>query len=479
MNNPKTIIIPLFFILSFAFITLAQTLRVENSNSAGQTPVSNPGQQQNDPNNVQKDTAKVNCSNIDAGSIIVVADTSPSVKNQLAAIKARGKEIISLAPPCVRLGVVSINWEAIKEQFDDKAEAGKFIDSLTVGGKYTDLNRGNDAALSLLPTSGKSVIAFMTDGKATVPSTFKNKESFIEILRREYSDRPNVRVFVLNVKGKPLAQSETLPANVTIIPISDWQAAKLVITETLAPQIKQQFITPKTTDNQSSSEEPKNREEARTNNSLLLISAGLIALAAFVAILIVWRKRRSRYQASQEILLNDQPENVLRDEDLQQPPIQEPTPEPVLMVEAVSKKGGQYAIPPLRSFINVNARLAVGGSRLLAEMYLGELCQSQTIEISFDGKVAGVIRLRPSDGEALDVVLLNEQSAPKSFLLNPSEPNQLLVGTYELKFTFTDESMIKLFDTSHRTNPIMLGINQIATQSEESRLPRRRVRSGF
>ncbi|HLM62284.1 MAG TPA: hypothetical protein VK308_15890 [Pyrinomonadaceae bacterium] len=478
MNNAKAMTFTLFFTFFFASFATAQTSPVLNSNAALQAQTSDRERQDNAANTAHNNNADTNCDNVEAGALIVVADTSPSVKNQLAEIKSRGKEILAFASPCVRFGVVSINWEAVKKSFADKAEADKFIDSLTVSGQYTDLNRGNDAALSLLPSSGKSVIAFMTDGKATVPSTFKNKESFIEILRREYGARPNVRVFVLNVKGEPMAQGETLPANVTIIPIADWQAARTVIAETLAPEIKQQLAIQKTPDNSVSTEEPKGVEESWTSNKLIFAAVGAVALVALAAILIVWRKRRNRLAASQEILLSDQPENILRDEDLQPTRAPEPAPESVLMVEAVNKKDGQFAISPLRGFINLNERLIVGGSRLLAGMHLAELCQSQTLEISFDGKAAGVIRLRPSDGESLDAVLVNEQPAPKSFLLIPNEPHQLTVGGYELRLVITDESMIELFDTSQRTSSLMLGNNEGVAQNEP-KLARRRVRSSL
>lgn len=476
MKKEKAMIITLFFTLLLASFGPAQTSPIQNNNVSVQNQTSDQQLQGNTAKTALNSNNEVNCNNVEAGGLIVVADTSPSVKDQLPAIKSRGKEILALAPLCVRLGVVSINWEAVKKPFADKAEADKFIDSLTVGGQYTDLNRGNDAALSLLPLSGKSVIAFMTDGKATVPSTFKSKESFIEILRREYSTRPNVQVFVLNVKGKPLAQGETLPNNVTIIPISDWQAARSVIAETLAPQIKQQLETQKTPDNVALPEELKKIEESQTKNNLIYIAGGAIAIAAIGLIFAVRRRRRNRLQESQEILLNDHPENILRDEDLRETPVETPAAETVLMIEAINNKVPHLAVSPLRGFLNLNERLTVGGSRLLSGLYLPELCQSQVLEVVFDGKSTGINRLRPNDGESLDVVLLNGQNAPISFLLNPNEPNQLTIGGYELRFALTDESMIELFDTSQRANPIML-INNEGTDQKENRLPRRRVRS--
>lgn len=480
MNTARAMIISLFFSFIFAIalfdITPAQT--VQKSNIQPLPAVSE--HQENTGNTAaQINNLETDCTKIEPGAIILVADTSPSVKNQLNEIKLRGKEILAIAPPCTRFGIVSINWEAIKKTFADKTEAENFLDSLTVGGKYTDLNRGIDAALSLLPSSGKSVVVFMTDGKATVPATFKNKESFIEVLRREYSARPEVKVFVLNVKGEPLAKGETLPPNVTIIPISDWQAARSVIAETLAPQIKQQLAAPPTPNNPTRTEESNQPEKTAVfNKNLILISGAIIAVAALVGLFIFLRVRRNRLRKQEENLLSEQPENILRDEDLQKPVAEETVPEAVLMIEAINVKNenGHFAISPQRSFLHIKERLTIGGSRLLAGMYLESLNQSQTLEISFDGKIAGVVRLRPDAGESLDAVILNGQNAPKCFLLNPNEPNQLLVGAYELKFTLADESVIELFDTSQRTRPSMLGSNPVVTGTEQ-RLPRRRLRS--
>ena len=147
--------------------------------------------------------------------------------------------------------------------------------------------------------------------------------------------------------------------------------------------------------------------------------------------------------------------------------------------------------------VAAGARLVEFGGWEMPLQYQGLVAEHKAVrsqagmfDVSHMGKFAiagvGVLetlnKLVPSNlgrlkvGQALYTVLLNEQNAPKSFLLVPNEPNQLLIGGYELIFALTDESMIDLFDTSQRTAPAMLVNSQTVAQIEPM-LRRRRVRS--
>jgi len=381
-------------------------------------------------------------------ALVIVADTSPSVKRQLDEIKARGRELVAAAPLETRVGIVGINWEASKKLFASALEANEFINSLTTGGKYTDLNRGNDAAMSLLQeaASRRAVVVFLTDGELEVPTGFTNRETFIEMLRREYTARPDVRVFVLNVKGKPLTGSETLPPNVTAISLADWQAAREIIAESLAPQIRAQLAPLPQPTATSMPEVTTSQTTPNRIRTLIYVTVGFIAIGAISFYLWLSRRRR-RVEGESETV---EPENILREEDLT--PVVEPDtkPEPLLILRAAQRDDAMKSFASSHAVLRAGERLIIGKSKHLSGFALPELKQSQTLEIAFDGVKTEVFRLRPSAGEMLDTTRVDDADAPIRFA--PRVGERIDVGVYEIELLLADEDTLSLYDTLPRTD---------------------------
>lgn len=388
----------------------------------------------------------------DEGSaLVVVPDTSGSVRRLLGEIKLRSKEIVAVAPPGTRIGVVGINWEASKGLFADPSSAGEFIDRLTTGGRYTDLGRGNDAAMSLLQEAGakRAVVAFLTDGELEVPAGFKNRETFIEMLKREYSARPDVRVFVLNVRRTPLAGSDTLPPNVSVIPLSDWQSARNIIAESLAPQIRAQLEQPPPPPAPVGSGAVTPQGSPGRSLTPVYVAVGLLVAGLSLFLALHWRRRRGAEPKPKAA----EPENLLREEELT--PEAEPSAkaEPVLILSAAPSGRADRAAAQ-RAVLRAGERLTLGKSRHLSGLALPELNQSQTLELAFDGESIEAFRLSPAAGESLDQVRLDKGNAPIHF--SPCDGERISVGSYEVELLLADEGALSVYDTTRRTLSVNL-----------------------
>lgn len=452
MKKIKVLICAVIIVTNLFIYADAQNNAVSQTNSVAKSKLTN------NPDN----TTTVAATPAEVTALIAVADTSPSVKKQLGDIKQRAKELISIAPAGTRIGIVGINWEATKKLFKDASSAEKMVDLLTVGGGYTDLGRGNDAGLSLVQEAGASraAIVFLTDGKATVPATFKNRETFIEMLRREYASRPNIRVFVLNVKGDPLPADANLPPNVTFVAAKDWISAREVIAKELAPQIKTQLAPEKKseTPNSSATPAPVNNDEQSGFAWGLATLVGLALTAIVILPLYFWFVRERGLPV--EPTEFGEPENILREEDISSATLRSTASvEAVLILQASRKassdvKNSRRTIP-LRAFVHAGERLIIGNSRFTAGFELPGLKQSQVLEIAFDGSQTTAFRLRPANGESLETVTLNTgENAPAKFELSQNEI--LRVGDFEIELLIADENVVDLIATSPRTRETMI-----------------------
>ncbi|MEA2173831.1 MAG: hypothetical protein QOD00_1423 [Blastocatellia bacterium] len=391
----------------------------------------------------------------ESSALIVVADTSGSVRRVLGEIKSRGKEIVASAPAGTRIGVVGINWEASKGLFADPSSASEFIDRLTTGGRYTDLGRGNDAAMSLLQEAGakRSVVVFLTDGELQVPAGFKNRETFTAMLKREYSARPDVHVFVLNVRSTPLAGSDTLPQNVTVMPLKDWQSARGIVAESLAPQIRAQLVPPQAPQPPAPETTVSQSSHGRNLRPVYAVAGLLVAVAA-AAMFLVRRRRRRGVEGVEPEPKAAEPENVLREEDLTPFVESSSKPEPVLILSATPSDRSARA-DSSRAFLRAGERLIIGKSRHLSALVLPELSQSQTLELAFDGENVEAFRLSPAAGEPLDQVRLEGGNAPIRFSWGDGE--RISVGLYEVEMLLADENAMSAFDTNRRTESVIVG----------------------
>jgi hypothetical protein len=375
--------------------------------------------------------------------LMVVIDTSPSVRNKLPQIRAVGKRLVQIAPDGIPVGVVGIDSQAKKKLCVRSLDADEFIDSLTAGGRFTDLGRGTDAVLSLLQETSatRAAVVYLTDGELVVPKDFRDRANFTQVLKREFTPRPGIQVFVINVKGKTLPDSESLPPNVTVISLSDWQSVQKEIEKDLAAKIGQQ-LRPVPVASVSAPERIglEHQPALWKTSRILMVTIGLLALA--IAGAAVMRRRKRRNAAAIKV---ERPDNAMRAEDLDSPSrVVTAPPEPVLMLEAGLKDDRSHGGPFRRAYLRSGEKLIIGGSDF-ANLCLEGLEQSQTVELLFDGEVLRGFRLRPDRPGSVDEVLVDGREAQISFVLKSG--SQMILGRYRLDPVVIDEASVTLFDT--------------------------------
>lgn len=369
--------------------------------------------------------------------LIPVIDSSPSVRSYWSQMRRAAKEIIQDAPDQTSFAVVGIDAEAVKSQVfapSRKAEALAFIDGLKIGGTFTDLWRGSDAALALIQQANPSscVLVFLTDGRLTVPKSFRNKSSFFDLLRREFVSRRNITVLVVNVGGDKSAERESLPPNVKIVSLKSADELRASIERILTPTIKQTLaVEPPTVQAAATLRAP-----ARRNYGYLMGAIGA-TLLLIIAVAVVARKRARSKERSE--ITADAPANLLRPEELA-PPEPEEIAEAVVLVtaERVDERTGRRALAQ-RSLVSAGGHIVVGNSSF-ADLILEGLKQPQALQIGFDGKAVRVCRLRPQGIGELDNVWLNQQPAPIQF--NMTDKDTVTIGSLSIKLLITTEDAV-------------------------------------
>lgn len=372
--------------------------------------------------------------------LIVILDTSPSVRIYWPEIQSSAQELIRNTPEQVAVGVVGIDAEAQKSDVFTparRAEALDFVQGLKIGGKLTDLARGTDAALALLQQANPSrcVIIYLTDGKLVVPKTFRNQGTFFDLLRREFTPRSNVEVVVVNVKGERAAQREPMPSNVRILSLQSSGELREAIARHLTPTVKEKLETVIVATPEQPEEEPMSAA-----GWLKYGLPGLILMLATVIGAMAWKRGRNRRAVATGgiVVLDQPPADVMREEDLlpSQAPAEIVAP-PVALVTATDpanrREGARRRI--LRA-----GEQAIVGVYKFAELALPGLRQARTLQLRFDGKVIRAFRLRPQLGEGLDDVKVNQASAPPDFCLG--DKDVLKVGDFILHFVITREDEV-------------------------------------
>lgn len=373
--------------------------------------------------------------------LVQIIDSSPSVRAYWKQMQQAAKDIMTSAPATASVAIVGIDAEAVKSEVFEpsrRSDAMQFVDGLKIGGRFTDLARGTDAALSLLQGANpaQSVLVFLTDGELRVPKNFRNRSTFYDLMRHEFTKRTNVTVLVVNVRGTGAAANEVLPQNVKILPLKSATELPRIIEQTLSPTINDKLT--KLTVAPTPLPKPVEQSRVASNRGYWIGGIGVAASLLAAVLLFVWRRNRGRQtkRASDEGV----PENLLRPQDLQP---QAPAPvasEPVVLLTAdgLNKKTGRR-MPPSRAIIRAGETVTIGSSRFV-ELSLEGLKQAQTLRVGFDGKVVHVDRLRPSNIGELDKVFLNQQPAPIQFKL--TEEDALTLDDFNIQLTVTTEELV-------------------------------------
>jgi len=371
--------------------------------------------------------------------LVQVIDSSPSVRAYWKKMQQAAKDIMTSAPPTASVAIVGIDAEAVKSEVFEpsrRSDAMQFVDGLKIGGRFTDLARGTDAALSLLQGANpaQSVLIFLTDGELRVPRNFRNRSTFYDLMRREFTKRTNVTVLVVNVRGTDAAANEVLPQNVKILPLKSATELPRIIEQTLSPMINDKLTVAPT----PLPKPVEQSREAASNRGYWIGGIGVAASILAAVALFVWR--RNRGHQTKRASYESTPENLLRPQDLEPQAPASVASEPVVLLTAdgFNKKTGRR-MPPSRTIIRAGETVTIGSSRFV-ELSLEGLKQAQTLRVGFDGKVVHVDRLRPASIGELDKVFLNQQPAPIQFKL--TEEDALTVEDFNLQLTVTTEELV-------------------------------------
>jgi hypothetical protein len=296
------------------------------------------------------------------------------------------------------------------------------------------LSRGTDAALALLQKAdpARGMVVYLTDGNLVVPSNFRQRGSFFELLRREFTPRTNIEVRVINVQGEQALPTEKLPANVRFIPLETAHELPGTIAEDLTPQIKKALgNAPAPVPSLAPSGPSANRLSPWLTYGL---PVALLLLATLSA-LIIRRRRQVRLAALAELngVTDEPPPDVLREQDLRASKEPLPEPEPPVALITASDEANRRS-QTRRRIVHPGEQAIVGNNRF-ADLCLPGLRQARALQLRYDGKTFKVFRLRPQTGEELDDVKLNQAVAPVEF--NVSEKDVLCVGDFRLNILLT------------------------------------------
>jgi hypothetical protein len=366
--------------------------------------------------------------------LIIVSDTSPSVSQYWDDQQRAAKALIAGAPPQVSIGVVGIDAEARKSELfapSERARAAEFIDQLRIGGRFTDLARGTDAALALLQQADpvRGMIVYLTDAVLTVPKTFRDRRDFFDLLRREFQPRENIEVVVVSVRGGPLPQTENLPRNVSIVSLQSADQLKNLVAQNLSLAIREKLKQA------AALPAPDAAAIEATGSWITYAASGLALLLALSAGAWSWRRRRAAQIDGDDAaagFLAEAPPDVMREEDLNAP---ETVPAPPIAVIFAEDAGGRRGV--VRQKVLRAGEQAVVGAAGFVEIPLAGLKQGRTLALRFDGQVVKAFRLRPSSRQEMDDVRFNQQTAPVEFVLG--EKDALKVGAFNLSLVVTEE----------------------------------------
>lgn len=379
--------------------------------------------------------------------VVGIVDTSPSMKQYLEAARRTATEFIKRTPPRVAVAVVGINNEADKSPIyapERRAEAVEFIARLKLGGRFTDLSRGTDAALALLQEANPSqaVVVYFTDGQLQVPPTFKHRLNFIELLRQEFGERRNnVHVVVVSFGKKQAVAPANVPPNVKIIPVGSDGELQQALENVLTPAVTQHLSA-----SQAQAEQPPTVAPAVTQpqsgSALSHFLAGLLLLSALGAVAFLIRRKklgqkREARNAESGGGQEESVENILQQSDLSAQS-EEAAAEPVALLDIrrLDARPGEASFSR-REAVRVAEAVIVGGSEFTG-IHLPGLIQPETLRLSFDGAACRVARLRPRAAGKLDSVKLNGESAPIQFQFAPGDV--LDVGDFTVSLLLASES---------------------------------------
>lgn len=405
-------------------------------------------------------------------AVILVIDVSGSVRRYLRQMRSVAEQACNAAPDNALIGIVAAGSQAEKRLFTQRAGAIAFINSLDATSNYSDLGRGTDAALALLQEAqtNRALILYLTDGRVELPSNFRDRADFATILQREFTQRPNVRVHIINVNNQPMAGVDSLPSNVSVYTLASWSEAEAAMRNSLSAEIREQFVSPTPTAT------PGNQsiEEAPVASSYGRVIAGVSLLALIVVGVIAFFVRHNRRRKIATADSNsDMPANIMRAEDIKSPE-PESAPEPVALLEFKGDNATVSGAAMKRTVMKADDKVVIGNSAFETDFAFKNLKQQQSVEIRFDGEILKVFRLRPHVAGMIDDVRLNNEDAPLAFAMN--DDDELAVGDLKIRVFITDDSYAETLgvndpaETTSRTPTLMT--DELSPIVEERRLRR-------
>lgn len=405
-------------------------------------------------------------------AIILVIDVSGSVRRYLRQMRSLAEQACNAAPDNALFGIVAVGSQAEKHLFTQRADAIAFINSLDATSRYSDLGRGTDSALALLQEAqtNRALILYLTDGRVELPNNFRDRADFATILEREFTQRPNVRVHIINVNNEPMAGVDSLPSNVSVYTLASWSEAEAAMRDSLSAEIREQFVTPTpiaTPNTQSDGEVPITSSFGR-----VFAGIGLLALIALGAIAF-FVKRNRRLKNAIADSNSDTPANIMRVEDIK-PPEPASASEPVALLEFKGDNATVSGATMKRTVMKADDKVVIGNSVFETDFAFKNLKQQQSVEIRFDGENLKVFRLRPHVAGMIDHVRLNDEDAPLTFLI--SDDDEVAVGDLKIRLFLTDESYAETLgtddppETTDKTSTLMT--DELPSIVEERRLRR-------
>lgn len=369
--------------------------------------------------------------------VIDMLDTSGSLSKTAASLRKASIEVALKAPESVLLASMTFDIEVGKSPVVESSRRAEAVATLERNerGAWTDPARGIDAAMALAQQAGSSdpVLVIFTDGRASLPPSFRDRAGFADVLVRELQrpGREHVRCVLVIVGASRLAGLEQLGDRITLVRSPTVRELDGLIAGAILPALNAALAARSAPPAGAPTVLPPQTPAPTRGHGLLLalLAAAMLLIAASVAV-----ARHIRRRATIPAAAHDQARALTEPSAPATSGAETSTkPDELVAILRAAPRDGSSAV---RTILRAGDQATVGGSTF-ATISLASLVQPETLDVCFDGEAITVVRRLPKPPEATDRVEIGDREAPYEFAWPVG--TEVRVGDYLMHVTVVPE----------------------------------------